>query len=704
MTLAPTIPSRDSSDVLGLGIERSLAWLAADQKAEGYWVGAVESNSCMEAEWILAMHVLGVHDDPKLPGVVQAILNQQREDGAWEVYQGAEGGDINTTVECYAALRTAGEAPESRPLREARAWIQQHSGMSRLRNFTKYWLALIGEWPWSETPTLPPELIYLPPWMPFNIYQFATWARGTILPLTILSARKATRPLPPERRLDELFPQGRNHPDHRLRRKHRWISWEGPFYLADRLLRGYSGSPIQPGRETAIRLCLEWIIKHQESDGSWAGIQPPWIYALMALNQEGYSLDHPVVRAGLDGFNSYWSYEREGGTYLQASESPVWDTVLSLQAMLDCGCRYQDSPTMRAAVQWLLDRQITFPGDWKVQSPKLDGGGWAFQRTNRHYPDIDDTAVALLILHRVRAQLSAESPLQPQFADAIERATQWLLGMQCSNGGWGAYDRDNTHAWLTKIPFSDFGELIDPPSSDVTAHVLEALAAGGRKLDDPAVARAVSYLRSEQEDDGSWFGRWGVNHIYGTAAVLPALRALGIDTREPWVRQGAEWLASRQNPDGGWGETCASYMDANLRGVGTSTASQTGWALMGLLTIETRGFDKIIRRGVEFLLEHQVNGTWNEPEYTGTGFPGYGVGHRVDLEHVAEGLEQDTALQRGFMINYNLYRHYFPLMALGRAKSHFETGSIRKHPSHSRYEGPIAYERAVTEIKATQDV
>jgi len=686
MTLAPSTLPRDSSDVLSPGIAESLAWLQAHQQDEGFWVGAVESNSCMEAEWILAMHVLGVHDDPKLPGVVRAILDKQRPDGAWEVYHNAEGGDINTTVECYAALRAAGEDPDSRPLREARNWIHRHGGMSRLRNFTKYWLALIGEWPWSETPTLPPELIFLPTWMPFNIYQFASWARGTILPLAILCARKSTRPLPPDRRLDELFPEGRNQHDHRLPRRHRWISWEGPFYLVDRLLRWYSNLPIRPGRESAIRLCIEWIIRHQESDGAWAGIQPPWIYSLMALHQEGYPIDHPVIRAGLEAFNTYWSYQRDGATYLQASESPVWDTVLSLQAILDCGCTLQNSPWMEGAVQWLLDRQVTTPGDWHVHARGLPGGGWTFQRVNRHYPDIDDTAVALLVLHRLREQSGPTA----RFDGPIGRATQWLVGLQCSNGGWAAYDRDNDQAWLTKIPFADFGELIDPPSADVTAHVVEALAAGGRRLDDPVVARAVRYLRSEQEDDGSWFGRWGVNHIYGTAAVLPALRAVGIETNEPWVRHGADWLASRQNDDGGWGETCASYMDPALRGVGPSTASQTAWALIGLLAIDTHDYDDLIRQGVDYLLSHQEAGTWHELEYTGTGFPGYGVGHRVDLEHVAQGLEQDTALQRAFMINYNLYRHYFPLSALGRAKRHF--ASARKsngHPHRSRAEaGP----------------
>jgi len=677
-----TSSPRNTTVEIGGGIANALNWLHDQQDPEGFWMGALESNSCMEAEWILAMHVLGVHDDPKLPGVVRAILDKQRDDGSWEIYHNAEGGDINTTVECYAALRAAGEDPDSPPLKLARDWIHRHGGMSRLRNFTKYWMALIGEWPWNETPTLPPELIYLPPWMPFNIYQFATWARGTIIPLTILSARRTTRPLPPDRRLDELFPEGRAHHDHRLQRKHRWISWEGPFYLADRLLRWYSRLPIRPGREAAIRTCLEWIIKHQEADGSWSGIQPPWIYSLMALHEEGYELDHPVVKAGLEAFNTYWSYQRNGATYLQASESTVWDTALTLQAMLDCGETPDQNPAMAASVRWLLDHQVSYLGDWHVLSKGLGSGGWTFQRANRNYPDIDDTAVVLLDLNRVRSVTKGPTP---ELDEAIRKGTEWVLGLQCSNGGWAAYDRDNTHAWLTKIPFSDFGELIDPPSSDVTAHVVEALAAEGRTLDDPAVAQAVRFLRDEQEEDGSWFGRWGVNHVYGTGAVLPALQAIGLDTRAPWIRRGAEWLVSRQNSDGGWGESCASYMDPALRGVGPSTASQTGWALMGLLAVDTHDFDESIRKGVQYLLDHQVEGTWNELEYTATGFPGYGVGHRVDLQNVAGSLEQDKALQRAFMLNYNMYRHYFPLSALGRARRHL--AQVRKDPAHHQFAG-----------------
>lgn len=664
-TPLPFDPRREPT--LASGVAAALRWMDQQQNDEGFWVGMLESNCCMEAEWLLAMHFLGMLEDPKVPGVTRAILQQQRPDGSWEVYHGASGGDINTTVECYAALRAAGQNPGSEPLRRARQWIMDRGGLRDLRNFTKYWLALVGEWPWDQTPTLPPEMMFLPAWCPFNIYQFASWGRGTIVPLAVLSARRPVRPLPADRRLDELFPEGRDRHDYRLPRRHNWLSWEGPFYAVDQALRRYVGFPFQPGREMAIRLCLEWMLRHQDSDGAWSGIQPPWIYSLMALHVEGYPTQHAVMRAGLRAFDSHWKYQRHGTTRLQASESPIWDTALSLLAMLDCGCDASSHPGMRRALDWLLDKEETRPGDWAMTAPDVPPGGWAFQRANRFYPDVDDTAVILLVLARLRKQLTDPAAVA-QVAAAIDRGLRWVLGMQCRNGGWAAFDRDNTHFWLTKIPFADYGELLDPPSADVTAHVVEALAELGYARDHHAVARALEYLRREQEDDGSWFGRWGVNHIYGTAAVLPALRAIGIDMREPWVRKAADWIVAHQNDDGGWGESCASYMDDALRGIGPSTASQTGWALMALTAMDSDNYHPALRRGVAFLLARQTGGTWDEPEYTGTGFPGYGVGQRIDLSRQGHSLGQDTDLQRAFMINYNLYRHYFPLMAMGRAQ------------------------------------
>lgn len=645
-------------------IGQAVDWFLHQQRPEGFWVGMLESNATMEAEWLLAFHFLG-HPYPHVKGLVKGILERQRGDGAWETYYDAPAGDMNATVECYAALRMVGMPAEAAPLRRARDWILGHGGLRRTRVFTRYWLALIGQWPWRHTPNIPPEIIRLPLWVPFNIYHFAQWARATMMPIALLSASRPVRPLPPDRRLDELFPDGRERFDYRLPRKGRALSWERFFLGADRALHWLQERGWTPGRRRSVAQVIEWIIRHQDADGAWGGIQPPWIYGLMALYNEGYPLSHPVLRKGLEALEAHWSYERDGARYIQASESPVWDTLLGLLALDDAGALERDPAAVERAVDWILDHEVRFRGDWAVKLPDVEPGGWAFERANLHYPDVDDTAVALIVLARLRDRYRDPARIDA----ALERARNWVLAMQSRNGGWAAFDKDNDDRILTRIPFSDFGETLDPPSVDVTAHVLEGLAALGLGREHPAVARALDYIRGEQEPDGSWFGRWGVNHLYGTAAVLPALAAVGVDMRERWVRRAADWVAERQNEDGGWGETCASYMDPALRGRGVSTASQTAWALMALLAVDPARYAAAVHGGIRFLIDTQIGGTWEEPYYTGTGFPGYGVGERVDL-HQADpaAFDQGCELSRGFMINYNLYRHYFPLMALGRAR------------------------------------
>jgi squalene-hopene/tetraprenyl-beta-curcumene cyclase len=421
----------------------------------------------------------------------------------------------------------------------------------------------------------------------------------------------------------------------------------------------------------AIRLCIEWIIKHQDADGAWGGIQPPWIYSLMALHTEGYGVSHPVVSKGIKALDAHWSYERDGGLYIQASESPIWDTVLTLQAFLDSRRSPANCEAMVRAVDWLVRKQVTAPGDWQIKVSSVSPGGWSFERANDSYPDVDDTAVAVLVLARARTTLGNEATVD----HAIKRAVRWILALQCSDGGWASFDRDNTNSLLAKLPFCDFGEVLDPPTVDVTAHVVEALAHLGWTVRDTPVARALAFIKTAQEEDGSWFGRWGVNHIYGTAAVLPALAAIGENMTADYVLRACDWIAEHQNADGGWGETPASYVDTSLRGIGDSTASQTAWALMALLATPDSRYHSIIQAGVGYLLRTQHDGTWHEPQYTGTGFPGYGVGSRLN-ETVHErtvSIRQGLEVGRGFMINYNLYRHYFPLMALGRALAQLES-------------------------------
>lgn len=668
--LCPTaVDTNLHTGTLAQTLAASIEWLLRKQKPEGFWVGMVETNSSMEAEWLLAAHILGT-ELPITRGLIKTLFDRQRPDGSWDIYPGAPEGDINSTVEVYAALRATGHDQNLPALRRAREWILAHGGLRNVRVFTRYWLAMIGVWPWQYTANLPPEVIRLPRWFPFNIYNFAQWARATMVPLAVLSARRPARPLPDGSRLEELFPQGYERFDFDIPTKTgSRFSIEGLFSLFDKLLHQAQTLRLIPFRETAIKLCLEWIVRHQDWDGAWGGIQPPWIYGLIALHTEGYRLSHPVLAKGLAALSTHWSYERNGSTHIQATESSVWDTLFSALALSESGRAVEDTPALRKAVQWILNQQVLTPGDWSVTAKHLPPGGWAFERANTFYPDVDDTALALLVLSQVRRNCGS---LRDSIEQAIQRGVAWALGMQCANGGWAAFDRDNTKQIISAIPFCNFGEALDPPSADVTAHMLEALASLGFTAQDPAVRRGLEFLRSEQEEDGSWFGRWGVNYIYGIGAVLPALRALDEDMSAPDIRKAAGWLLERQNADGGWGESCASYVMEAARGRGPSTPSQTAWALLALLAVDRPEYKTAVDGGLGYLVNNMTpDGTWNETAYTGTGFPGYGVGQRIRLDdpRLFEKLQQGAELSRGFMIGYNMYRHYFPMLALARARA-----------------------------------
>ncbi len=651
--------------------QAAVDWLVKHQKPDGHWVGPAESNACMEAQWCLALWFMGLENHPLRPRLARSLIETQRPDGSWQIFHGAPNGDINTTVEAYAALRSMGHRDDEPALVRAREWIAARGGLRNIRVFTRYWLALIGEWPWEKTPNLPPEVVWLPLWFPFSIYNFAQWARATLMSIAILSARRPSRPLPPQNRLDALFPEGRDKFDYDLPVKAGSGGWNTFFRSVDKVLHAVQsfGRRIGIGlqRGAAIRHVVEWVVRHQDADGAWGGIQPPLVYGLMALHTEGYAVDHPVMAKGLAALDDPgWRIDRGEATWIQATNSPVWDTMLTLLALHDAGATEQYPEAVDKAVQWLLDRQVRVPGDWSIKLPRVQPGGWAFEYCNNFFPDIDDTAVALIALAPFRHDPKWRAR---GIEEAIRRGIDWLVGMQSRSGGWGAFDKDNDKQILTKIPFCDFGEALDPPSSDVTAHVVEAFAKLGISRHHPAMVRALDYLHREQEAHGPWFGRWGVNHIYGTGAVLPALAAIGEDMSTPSIGRACDWLIVHQQSNGGWGETCASYMDPATAGRGTATASQTAWALMGLLAANRPQDREVIRHGLLFLVERQSGGTWHEPEYTGTGFPGYGVGQTIKLNDplLHQRLMQGPELSRAFMLRYDLYRHYFPLMALGRA-------------------------------------
>ena len=661
----------DLNRALQSSVRGAAEWLIGQQRPDGHWFGRTETNVCMEAQWCLALWFIGLEDDPLRARLGKALLKTQRPDGSWEVFYGAPNGDINTTVEAYAALRSLGYSDAEPFMRKAREWIIAKGGLRNVRVFTRYWLALIGEWPWEKTPNVCPEVIWLPTWFPFSIYNFAQWARATLMPITILSARRPSRPLPPERRLDALFPEGRENFDYELPVRAGADIWDTFFRKLDRVLHALQGLGSNLGvsllRKRAIRRVMNWIIAHQDDDGGWGGIQPPWIYGLMALHVEGYGRDHPVMAKALACIGAPgWRIDDGGASFIQATNSPVWDTILALIAFKDADALTSYGGQIDKAVQWLLDRQVRVPGDWSIKLPHVKPGGWSFEYANNFYPDTDDTSAALIALAPFRNDAKWQAK---GIEEAIELAVNWLIGMQCEGGGWGAFDKDNNKQILTKIPFCDFGEALDPPSVDVTAHIVEAFAALGLSRHHPAMIRAIEFLKREQDVNGAWFGRWGVNYIYGTGAVLPALAAIGEDMTSSYIARACDWLAANQQEDGGWGESCESYMDLQKAGRGKATASQTAWALMALLAANRSSDRGAIERGCLYLIQHQEKGTWRELEYTGTGFPGYGVGQAIKLDdpRLVTRLMQGPELSRAFMLRYDLYRHYFPLMALGRA-------------------------------------
>ena len=631
---------------IDLVIDRSQGWFEREQAAEGYWWAELESNATMDAEYLMLTSFLGARDEERWRGVAQDIRSYQRDDGSWAMYHGAPG-DLSTTIECYFALKLAGDAPSAPHLARARAFIRGRGGIARARTFTRIWLALFGQWSWDELPVMPPELMLLPPSAPLSIYRFSSWARGTIVPLLLLMDDRPVRSVPESARLDELRVADAvpREPRDGIDRLFRGI---------DTALRAYERLPVHPFRLRARKAAEEWILAHQEADGSWGGIQPPWVYSLMALHALGHPLGHPALKKGLEGMHGRWMIRHaDGRVRVQACLSPVWDTGLSLLALVESGVQ-PSAPMVQRAARWLLREEIRVPGDWCVQVQGVEPSGWAFEFENDLYPDVDDSAVVMLALHKAGA-LDAETR---------ERALRWILAMQSSNGGWAAFDKDNTSRLPALIPFADFGEMIDPPSADVTAHVVEMLGALGLTRSHPAIERGLRYLYAQQEKEGSWFGRWGVNHVYGTGAVLPGLAAAGEEMDALAVRRAVRWLAERQNADGGWGETCASYVDVNARGRGESTASQTAWALLALIAAG-RADSKAASRGARFLLDRQrLDGAWDEESFTGCGFPGYGIGE----EHGAR-IVEGTELSAGFMIRYHLYRNCFPLLAVGRYRA-----------------------------------
>jgi squalene-hopene/tetraprenyl-beta-curcumene cyclase len=674
-----------------VALERARGHLLSLQDAAGWWRGELQTNVTMDAEDVLLREFLGIRTAEETERSAAWIRSQQREDGTWANFYGGPG-NLSTTVEAWFALRIAGDPPDAPHMRRAAAWVREAGGLEEARVFTHVWLALFGLWPWERLPALPPEIVLFGRRAPLSIYDFGCWARQTIVALSLVIARRP---------LHELDFDLRDLHGPRPWTERRPAARGGPFSPGAWLLRAEEALRLyerrsprlpRPLRRAAIVRAQEWIVRRQEADGSWGGIQPPWVYSLIALRLGGYPLDHPVMRKGIEGLERFMVEDRGGGVpggpglsgepgasgelgasgesgasgvpcrRLEACQSPVWDTALAVVALGDAGLE-REHPAAARAARWLLGEEVRTRGDWAVARPDLAPGGWAFEFENDNYPDVDDTAEVVLALLRTielepeeirragrRRRRDGEAPAaegeerrRERTQDAIDRAVEWVEGMQSEGGGWGAFDADNTRTLVREIPFLDFGEAIDQPSADVTAHVLEMLAAVGRAEGDAARA-GLKWLCGQQAPDGSWFGRWGVNHLYGTGAAVPALVAVGVPPEDRRVRRAVEWLRAHQNEDGGWGEDPRSYDDPAWIGRGPSTASQTAWALLALHAAGQRiESSRAVERGVAWLTASQrEDGSWDEPWYTGTGFP------------------------RDYYINYHLYRLTFPVTALGR--------------------------------------
>jgi squalene-hopene/tetraprenyl-beta-curcumene cyclase len=619
---------------LETAIAASQSYLLTQQDDTGYWWAELESNVSITSEVVLLHRIWGSDRSRPLAKVETYLRSHQCDHGGWELYFG-DGGEISVSVEAYMALKLLGVPATDPTMIRARDFIVARGGIHRTRIFTKLHLALIGCYDWRGIPSLPPWVMLLPEQFPLTIYEMSSWARGSTVPLLIVMDRKPVYHLEPGFNLDELYAEGRDHTQFALPLQNNWtdifIHLDGLFKLAE-------ATNLIPFREEGIKAAERWVLEHQEATGDWGGIIPAMLNSLLGLKALNYNLHDPIIERGLAAIDAF-ALETADHYWIQPCISPVWDTALVVRALAESGLA-PDHPALVKAGEWLLEKQILNYGDWSVKNPGGEPGGWAFEFDNRFYPDVDDTAVVVMALNEV--QLPDEQAKEA----AITRAINWIATMQCRPGGWAAFDINNDQDWLNAIPYGDLKAMIDPNTADVTARVLEMIGRCQKTTGKNSVERALSYLRQEQEPEGCWFGRWGVNYIYGTSGVIAALALIDPHSWQPQIQQATAWLVSCQSPDGGWGETCASYDDPKLKGKGSSTASQTAWAIIGLLSAgEAMGTyaQEALDRGIKYLLATQkLDGTWNEDYFTGTGFPGH------------------------FYLKYHLYQQHFPLTALSR--------------------------------------
>jgi len=655
------------STALRQAIFHTQQWLLAQQLPDGFWVGELEGDTILESEFLLLLAFLGEEHSPLAKKCGEYLLEKQTADGGWAQYPGGQI-DISASVKAYFALKLVGHDSTAEFMQRARTAIMAAGGADAVNSFTRFYLALLGQIPYDACPNVPPEFLLVPSWFPVSLYSISAWSRTILVPLSIISAFQPVRGIEPDRGIRELFltdPLTWPYPRcPGLKSSKRLVSWDRFFHATDRLFKFLQRHHLLPLRRLAIGTAKKWMIERFAGSDGLGAIFPPMVWSIVALKALEFAEDSPEMQYCRQRL---WDLvvDQDGSAHLQPCKSPVWDTALTVRALADSGLDGQH-PTIERGIHWLLAQEIRTRGDW-ARSVKAQPGGWCFEFANAFYPDLDDTAMVLMALQDayrtaprsgtalppdLRLVAEATAPTLPDarrqamliddIAGASSRAMNWILAMQNRDGGWGAFDRDNTAEFLCHVPFADHNAMIDPSSPDLAGRILESLAGLGRKVGDVAVDRAVAYLRRSQEADGSWFGRWGVNYIYGTWQSLTGLAAVGVAHDDPAIVAGAQWLVAHQQPSGGWGESADSYAQPKLRGQGRETASQTAWALLGLIATGRRHHPAALR-GLKFLLANQnADGTWDETEFTGTGFP------------------------QVFYLRYHYYRIYFPLMALAR--------------------------------------
>lgn len=623
---------------LEAAIARGSKWLKDRQHSDGYWVAELEADTTLESYFILFRTFFGKRDDPRVPKYAKVIRAAMLPEGGWSIY--AHGPiELSVSVLSYFALKVAGVSAEEPDMKRARDAILKLGGATRANTYTKFHLAWFDQYDWEYMPAIPPEMMFIPAIAPINIYEMSSWSRAIFVPLSVIYALKPVCLLPPECHVDELFVGGREHADLSMPRTREALSWTNFFLLTDRALKIAEKFPIQAARRAALKKAERWMVERFEASGGLGAILPAMLNSVMALKILGYPDDHPLMVEGLRELDALEIHDpADDSVRIQPCHSPVWDTAISAYALLQSGVDPHGEP-IRKAVDWLLSKEVKRSGDWQIKNP-APPGGWFFEFANEHYPDVDDTIMVMMAL-----RWASQPGERREVDDAIARGLIWVRGMQNEDGGWASFDRDNDKDFLTKVPFADHNAMIDPTTADITSRTLEMLAIIAPETytpRHPVVKRAISFLKRDQCKDGSWFGRWGVNYLYGTPQVLRGLGLIGEDMSQPYIRRAVEWILSVQQADGGWGERCDTYDNPARKGLGPTTASQTAWALIGLMAAG-EGNSPGVRGGIEYLLERQTpDGTWEEDEWTGTGFP------------------------RVFYLNYHYYRHYWPLMALGQ--------------------------------------